>query len=164
MACPSAATCEVVGWNSSKQGVVATVTDGTLGSAQVISAGQLSGVACPTATTCEAVGKNSSNQGVLVPITSISVTAPTVGTSWARGSSHSITWSSVGSFGAHVNIQLFKAGKLVKTIAKTVLTSAGTYTWNIGATLASATTCQIKILSTTKSSIFGISLGYFSIT
>jgi hypothetical protein len=62
-----------------------------------------------------------------------------------------------------VKIQLWKAGKLAKTIAKSVLTSAGTYTWKIPASLALGSSYQIKVVSTTKSSIGGIS-GDFSIT
>jgi hypothetical protein len=94
---------------------------------------------------------------------SISVTSPTAGASWARGSSHAITWSSTGSPGAHLKIQLLKSGKVVKTIAKSVLTSAGTFTWKLPITLSPATTYQIKIVSTTNSKVFGTS-GAFSIT
>ncbi|MHB8488325.1 MAG: GPI anchored serine-threonine rich family protein [Candidatus Dormibacteria bacterium] len=94
---------------------------------------------------------------------SITITAPSTGTSWVRGTSHAITWSSAGSPGAHVKIQLLKAGKVVSTIVSSVLTSAGTFTWKIPATLALASTYQIKIVSTTTTSIFGLSAD-FSVT
>jgi hypothetical protein len=94
---------------------------------------------------------------------SITVTAPTTGVSWARGSSHAIKWSSTGSPGADVKIQLLKSGVVVKTITTSVLTSAGTFTWKVPSTLSPATSYQIKIISTTNSTVFGIS-GKFSIT
>jgi hypothetical protein len=71
VACSSAITCEAVGYDSSNQGVVVTITSGTPGSAQVVSDTRyLADVACPSATTCEAVGTNSSSEGVVVTITS----------------------------------------------------------------------------------------------
>jgi hypothetical protein len=55
------------------------------------------------------------------------------------------------------------AGRVVKTIAKSVLTSAGSFTWKVPSTLSPAATYQIKIVSTTNSKVFGTS-GDFSIT
>jgi Ser-Thr-rich glycosyl-phosphatidyl-inositol-anchored membrane family len=47
--------------------------------------------------------------------------------------------------------------------ARSVLTSAGSFTWKLPSALSPATTYQIKIISTTNSKVFGIS-GTFSIT
>ncbi len=73
MACPSATTCEAVGYNALGQVVVVPITNGTPGTAQVVAGTSfLSGVACPSATTCFAVGYNEIGQGsegVVVPIT-----------------------------------------------------------------------------------------------
>jgi hypothetical protein len=95
--------------------------------------------------------------------TSITVTAPAADASWLTGSSQAITWSDTGKPGKHVRIELLEAGTLVKTIVKSVLTSAGTYTWKIPAKLAHAALYQIEIISTTSASTFGTS-GDFSIT
>jgi hypothetical protein len=124
----------------------------------------LDGVSCPSSSFCVAVDfAGNVVTGSSSGTNSITITSPASGASWARGSSHAITWSSTGSPGAHVKIQLLKAGKLLTTIVKSVLTTAGTYTWKISATLAAANTYQVKIISTTISSSFGIS-GDFSIT
>jgi hypothetical protein len=74
LACPSATVCEAVGENSSDQGVVVAITEGTPGPAQVVSgAGNLFSVACPSATTCEAIGSTPTSDvnldSVVVPIT-----------------------------------------------------------------------------------------------
>ena len=71
VACPSATTCEAVGYNSTPEGVVVPITSGVPGTPVTVSGtSELLGVACPSATTCEAVGYNSSDEGVVVPITS----------------------------------------------------------------------------------------------
>jgi hypothetical protein len=122
----------------------------------------LSGVACPTTTLC--VVTDQTNGDVVIGIRgTISVTSPTTGASWARGSSHAITWSSTGTPGTHVKIELLNAGKFVQTIVTSVLTTARTYTWLVPATLTAAATYQIKVISTTTSLIFGRS-GNFAIT
>lgn len=72
VACPTAGTCEAVGYadvGASEEGFVVTITDGIPGSVQLTDAYQLSGVACATASTCYAVGVSPSGEGVVVPIT-----------------------------------------------------------------------------------------------
>jgi hypothetical protein len=93
----------------------------------------------------------------------IGVTAPTTGVSWVRGRPYAIAWSSTGSPGTHVKIELVNGGNVVGTIAASVLTSAHTHTWHIPVTQALASTYQIEIVSTTIPTIAGIS-GVFSIT
>jgi len=57
IACPSAGTCEAVGYDSSGTGVVVKITGGVPGTPfRVPGTALLRAVACPTATTCEAVG------------------------------------------------------------------------------------------------------------
>jgi hypothetical protein len=155
----------VEGWNGSTWSTIASPNQGSAGNG-------LSGVACPSSTSCTSVGAYTSYGASQTLVetgpassvsTSISVTSPAGGASWARGSSHAITWSSTGSPGADVKIQLLKSGAAVKTITKSVLTSAGTFTWKIPSTLSPATSYQIKIISTSNSKVFGIS-GNFSIT
>jgi Ser-Thr-rich glycosyl-phosphatidyl-inositol-anchored membrane family len=180
IACPTATSCVAVGYSRNTSNVPKTLVESWNGSTWAIMASPnqgsstnlLTGVACSSSTSCTAVGgyTSSGTYQTLVETgpaaavgTSISVTSPTTGASWARGSTHAITWSSTGSPGANVKIQLLKAGVLVKTITTSVLTSAGTFTWKLPTTLSPATTYQIKIVSTTNSAVFGIS-GKFSIT
>jgi hypothetical protein len=61
--------CLAVGANSSNEGVVAGIYDGTPGTAQTVAGtDELSGVACPTDISCLVVGANSSDEGVLAMI------------------------------------------------------------------------------------------------
>jgi Ser-Thr-rich glycosyl-phosphatidyl-inositol-anchored membrane family len=178
--CPSTTSCAAVGVSFNASSVPQTLVETWNGTAWSIVASPnpsststiLSGVACTSSMSCTAVGAYTSAGASQTLVetgpassvgTSISVTSPTTGASWARGSTHAITWSSTGSPGANVKIQLLKAGVLVKTITTSVLTSAGTFTWKVPSTLSPATTYQIKIVSTTNSAVFGIS-GKFSIT
>ena len=180
VSCTSSTSCVAVGfsfntpstyqtlvetWNGSTWSIVASPNQGT-------DSNLLIGVACSSSTSCTGVGAYTSagTSQTLVETgpassvsSSITVTAPTTGVSWARGSSHAIKWSSTGSPGADVKIQLLKSGVVVKTITTSVLTSAGTFTWKVPSTLSPATSYQIKIISTTNSTVFGIS-GKFSIT
>jgi hypothetical protein len=155
----------VESWNGTTWAIVASPNHGT-------DSNLLIGVACSSSTSCTGVGgyaisgtyQNLIETGPAASIgTSISVTSPSTGASWARGSSHAITWSSTGSPGANVKIQLLKSGVLVKTLTTSVLTSSGTFTWKLPSTLSPATSYQIKIVSTTNAKVFGIS-GKFSIT
>lgn len=61
--------CVAVGDNSSSEGVVAGIYNGTPGTAQAVAGtDELSGAACPTNTSCLVVGTNSSGEGVLAMI------------------------------------------------------------------------------------------------
>jgi Ser-Thr-rich glycosyl-phosphatidyl-inositol-anchored membrane family len=180
IACPSATSCVAVGFFRNASSVPQTLVESWNGSTWAIvaspnpsgSSTSLSGVACPSSTSCTAVGAYTSSGAFQTLVetgpasavsTSITVTAPTTGVSWARGSTHAITWSSTGGPGANVKIQLLQSGVVVKTITTSVSTSAGTFTWKVPSTLSPATTYQIKIVSTTNAKVFGIS-GKFSIT
>ena len=180
IACPSATSCVAVGFFRNASSVPQTLVESWNGSTWAIVASPnpnggstlLSGVTCPSSTSCTAVGAYTSSGAFQTLVetgpassvsSSITVTAPTTGASWARGSSHAIKWLSTGSPGPNVKIQLLKSGVVVKTITASVLTSAGTFTWKVPSTLSPATSYQIKIISTTNSKVFGIS-GKFSIT
>jgi Ser-Thr-rich glycosyl-phosphatidyl-inositol-anchored membrane family len=179
IACPSTTSCVAVGFSLTTSNVPQTLVETWNGSTWAIvaspnpssSSNILSGVVCTSSTSCTAVGAYTSagasqtlvETGSAPVSTSITVTSPTTGASWARGSTHSITWSSTGSPGANVKIQLLKAGVLVSTITTSVPTSTHTFTWKVPTTLSLATTYQIKIVSTTNAAVFGIS-GKFSIT
>jgi hypothetical protein len=71
VACPSATTCEAVGYDyASDVGIVVTITNGTPGAVQLVAhTTTIASVACPTVTVCEAVGTDDSFHSVVIPIT-----------------------------------------------------------------------------------------------
>ena len=71
---------------------------------------------------------------------SLTVTAPTGGTTWLSSTTHSITWNATGPTG-NVKIELLDdtSGAVVSTIKSSVAMSALTYAWTVPATLATGT-------------------------
>ncbi len=95
---------------------------------------------------------------------SITVTAPDGGDSWIRGTTPAITWTSSGSVGSYVKIELLKAGVLSQTIA-TSTPNDGSFTgWTIPSTSATGTDYRVRITSTTNAAIMDSSNNYFAIT
>jgi hypothetical protein len=90
----------------------------------------------------------------------ITVTSPNGGESWKRGTVHAITWTSTGSVGANVKIELLKSG-----VVKGTLTTAndGSYSWTIG-TSHLGTDYKIRITSTSNPAITDSSNNNFAIT
>jgi uncharacterized repeat protein (TIGR02543 family) len=118
VACPSATTCEAVGYNSTPEGVVVPITSGVPGSPVTVSGtSELLGVACPSATTCEAVGYNSSDEGVVVPITSGVPGSPVTvsGTEFLNGVAcpSTTTCDAVGATQVTVGVSLVSIGLVV---------------------------------------------------
>lgn len=74
----------------------------------------------------------------------ITITAPTAGATWTRGTTPTITWTKTGTQNANVKIQLFKGTTLTQTIAATAPNS-GSYNWPIPLTLKAASNYKIKI-------------------
>jgi Putative Ig domain len=73
IACPSATTCEAIGYNQSGYGTdyVVTITNGVVQSQKAVTgSSNLGSIACVSASTCYALGTSSSSQlnGLLVPI------------------------------------------------------------------------------------------------
>jgi len=161
---PSTATGSVSFFNGSAYMGTAALTDGT-GSLTIafLSPGSYSISAFYGGDTDDLGSSSSALIEQIVSSSSIAVTSPTVGTTWARGKSHAITWVSTGSPGAHVKLELLKGGKAVETISASVKTPAGIYIWKIPAKFGLGTTYQIKIVSTTGPAILGVS-GDFAIT
>jgi hypothetical protein len=80
----------------------------------------------------------------------ITVTSPNGGESWAHGTTHTITWTSTGSPGANVKIELLKAGASVGTaVASTP--NDGSFSWTISSTRPAGTDYKIRVSSTTTS-------------
>ncbi len=92
----------------------------------------------------------------------ITVTAPNGGEQWQQGTAQNITWSSTGVTG-NVKIELYKTGKVISTIAASVVNS-GTYSWNIPATQAVGTDYRVKISSVAVATLTGQSAADFAIT
>ena len=78
---------------------------------------------------------------------SITVTSPDGGESWIRGSSHAITWTSYGTAGSNVKIELLKAGVSVQTLSAST-PNDGTFSWTIPTGLTTGPDYRIRITST----------------
>jgi hypothetical protein len=94
---------------------------------------------------------------------SIIVTSPNGGESWVRGSNHAITWTSSGTVGSYVKIEVLKASSVVQTLSSST-ENDGTFSWTIPSTIATGTDYRIRITSTTHPAITDSSNAYFTIT
>jgi subtilisin family serine protease len=74
----------------------------------------------------------------------LTITAPTAGTAWPKGSTQAITWTKTGDQNASVSLYLFRGTTKVQTIA-TSAPNSGSYDWPIPAGLATASNYKIKI-------------------
>jgi hypothetical protein len=108
--------------------------------------------------------------GTNPPITtpSITITSPSGGETWTRGTTKTITWSYTGSPGSTVDIDLLKGGQKVGTIADSVPIGSngqGSYSWPItsAATAATGDDFTISVQSTSQPTVRDTSTGYFSI-
>ncbi len=75
---------------------------------------------------------------------SITITAPTTGTAWNRGTSHPITWTKSGPMAATVMIQLFRGTTLAKTLFQSTAND-GSRSWTIATSIPAGTNYKIKI-------------------
>jgi hypothetical protein len=104
--------------------------------------------------------------GITTP--SITVTEPSGGETWIRGTSKTITWSYTGNPGPTVEIDLLKGGIKVGIIANSApigSSGQGSYTWPItsAATATTGSDYQVSVQSTSQPAIKDTSNGYFSI-
>jgi hypothetical protein len=97
------------------------------------------------------------------PTSTITVTVPNGGEKWVRGTVHTIQWTSTGSLGANVKIELMKAGVLNKVISSSTAND-GSYSWNISSTQTLGIDYKIRITSTSITSITDSSNSWFAIT
>jgi hypothetical protein len=92
---------------------------------------------------------------------SLSITSPQGGEAWQVGSKHDITWISGDKVGSYVKL-LYSTNNGSTWITITSSTANdGSYTWTIPNT--PSTTCKIKIIDASNSSISNISFGTFAI-
>ncbi|MFH0774686.1 MAG: CARDB domain-containing protein [bacterium] len=92
----------------------------------------------------------------------ITVTSPNGGESWQRGTSHSITWSSIG-VGSSVKIELYKGGVWNSTINSST-SNNGLYSWLIPINMAAGIDYKIKVTDYNDSGTYDYSDSNFSIT
>jgi peptidoglycan/xylan/chitin deacetylase (PgdA/CDA1 family) len=106
---------------------------------------------------------DSSNNNFAITAGALTVTTPNGGQSWVRGTVHTITWTSIGSPGAYVKIELLKGGVLNRVISSSTVND-GSYSWTIISTQTLGTDYKIRITSTSITSITDSSNNNFAIT
>ncbi|HOV42364.1 MAG TPA: CARDB domain-containing protein [Syntrophothermus lipocalidus] len=101
--------------------------------------------------------------GGVSPEASLSITAPRDGETLLAGQSYTVAWTYTGDVGRYARIQLYKGGQFKTTISSYTSVGsdgAGTYSWKISSTLAEGDDYQIKITSTSKSTVFVMSSSF----
>ncbi|MDD1674868.1 MAG: GPI anchored serine-threonine rich family protein, partial [Methanomicrobiales archaeon] len=96
------------------------------------------------------------------PTGTLTVTSPNGGEVWAPGSNHAITWTSSGTVGSYVKMEVLKGSTVVQTLSSST-PNDGSYSWTISTGLTSGSDYRIRITSTTNAAITDISNAYFSI-
>jgi hypothetical protein len=85
------------------------------------------------------------------------------GVIWKRGSSQTISWNSCGDIaGNKVTVEIWKGGKLYKTVASQVV-NTGSYSFTIPAGYPVANNYRIKIKSVLSSDYYDFSNSDFTI-
>ena len=92
----------------------------------------------------------------------ITVSNPNTATSWQRGSTQTISWTSKGEVGSNVKIELRRGSSLESVIISTTAND-GAYDWSIPSGQALGSDYKVKISSTTDLGIFDLSDVAFSI-
>jgi hypothetical protein len=93
---------------------------------------------------------------------SITVLAPSGDEIWQRGRSKTIEWSSSGTVGSSVDIDLYKGGVLERNIIPGT-SNDGTYSWSLPTDLEPDVDYSIRITSSSDNTIFDYSDTYFTI-
>ncbi|MBI1866227.1 MAG: hypothetical protein HYS02_00470, partial [Candidatus Staskawiczbacteria bacterium] len=96
---------------------------------------------------------------------SITVLSPNGGETLKQGQTYNITWSSVGSSGSSmVNILLINPGGTPTTVASSISTTTGSYTWTVPSNISPASNYKIFVYDPNyATTIFDLSDNYFSI-
>jgi len=91
----------------------------------------------------------------------LSITSPKGGEAWQVGSQHNITWVSGDKTGNYVKIQYSTNNGTTWRAITSSTANDGSFTWTIPNT--PSTTCKVKIIDTSNTSISNISFGTFAI-
>lgn len=105
---------------------------------------------------------SNSNFAITQAQSSLTVTSPNGAESWAKGTTHTITWSSIGTPGSYVKIELLKTGTVNKVITSSTAND-GSYSWSVPSTQTAGTDYKIRVTSTSNSAILDSSNNAFAI-
>ncbi len=105
---------------------------------------------------------DSSNNNFAITSGTLTVKSPNGGEKWINGTTHTLTWTSAGSPGAYVKIELLKGGVLNKVITSSTPNN-GSYSWKISSTQTLGTDYKIRITSTTYSYVTDSSNSNFAV-
>jgi hypothetical protein len=100
------------------------------------------------------------------PPPSITIMAPNGGETWGKNSGQSIRWTYTGNAGTYVKIELLKSGivnRIISAYARIGSNGAGSYYWYIPYNQASENDYQIRLTSTSNSSVVDMSNSVFKI-
>ena len=95
------------------------------------------------------------------PASVIAVTYPNGGETWYKNSAYTITWTD--NVTEDVKIELYKGGSFDRTVSSSTA-SDGSHDWTVPSDVATGSDYQIKITSTTNSSVYDYSDADFTIT
>jgi 5-hydroxyisourate hydrolase-like protein (transthyretin family) len=109
------------------------------------------------------VGGTGTLRAVYKVIDVLTVTSPNGGESWVRGTTHTLTWTSTGSPGKNVKIELLKAGVVNRVITSSTAND-GSFSWAIPSTQTPGTDYKIRITSTTNAAFTDSSNTNFAMT
>jgi hypothetical protein len=93
----------------------------------------------------------------------LTIVSPNGGQNWVRGTVHTITWTSSGSSGSRVRIELLKGGVISRIIASNTQND-GSYSWTISRSQAAGADYRIRITSRSTTSITDSSDSDFAIS
>ncbi len=93
---------------------------------------------------------------------SMYVASPNGGEDWARGSTHTISWTSSG-FSGNVKIKLLKAGSVYRVLTSTTAND-GSFTWTVPSGQSLGTNYKIRVQSVSNSAIRDQSNANFQIS
>ncbi len=97
------------------------------------------------------ITKNATEQYGGGTSSSITVTSPNGGETWARNVSHTIRWTYTGNPGSYVKIELLKGGSLNRVISSSTAND-GSYVWTTPLSQILGTDFKIRITSTSNPS------------
>jgi PKD repeat protein len=88
----------------------------------------------------------------------ITVTSPSSGVTWQRGTKHTIYWSYTGNLGSYVRISLLKAGVEIGVIVESTPIGSGSFMWDINATSPNVgNNFSVRVRSVSKPTVSGTS-------
>ena len=90
----------------------------------------------------------------------ITVTGPTAGASYVRGTSMNIQWTSTGNIGTNVKVEYKRNADSTWTLIVASVANSGSYSWGIPSGIAAATDYKVKVTSTSNTSIYDDSAAF----